>query len=473
MALSEAERIRRAKPGMHCFGNQLYLQVTPSTVDSKRLIKSWIFRFACTEQERAAGRGRERQMGLGSLETLAHQRRAWLRRQADYRIKQGLKPLDELKLLAKIEQLSLDAARELAAEARKQREEGFDPIEKRNAEREAARAQAKLGSAKILTFDECAARYITDFEKKWKNPKHRGQWATTLRTYVSPYFGNLSVNLVDTEHVEAALRPIWHTKPETASRVRGRIEAILAWARIKKLRKDADGNDLENPARWHNHLDKLFPSKAELRGEGEPPHHEALPYQEIAEFMAELRARASVPARALEFIILTATRSGEALGARWDEIDQARVWTVPAARMKARREHQVPLSDAAVALLSGMARDGERIFSITNMAIHHLIARMGRSDLTVHGFRSTFRDWAAECTDYPNELLELTLAHKVSDKVEAAYRRGTMFDKRRGVMAEWAAYCAGPDEEKREEERRRAAKPAPAGEVVQLPLRQA
>src|SRR6266516_2321716 len=435
MALSEAERIRRAKPGMYCFGGQLYLQVVPSTVDSKRLVKSWIFRFATTEQERAAGRGRERQMGLGSIEALAHQRRAWLRRQADYRIEQGVKPLDELRLLAKDEQLSLDLARELAAEARKQRQLGLDPIEERAAERAATRSQARRDRDRSTTFQQCAEQFIISREGDWGNPTHRAQWHRTLRAYVFPVFGSHPVADIDQALVIRALEPIWGEKRETASRVRGRIEQILDWAKVRGYREG------ENPARWRGHLEHVFPGR---NGRKVAPHA-MLPYEGIASFMTELRARDGVAARALELIILTATRSGEVLGARWTEINlEKRLWTIPAARMKAGKEHRAPLSDAACDVLRGLARDGERVFSITNMAMHALLARMGRDDLTVHGFRSTFRTWAEEQTAYPKSVTEAALAHVNADRVEAAYQRSDLFEKRRKLMDTWAAYCARP-----------------------------
>ena len=271
----------------------------------------------------------------------------------------------------------------------------------------------------------------------------------------SPTLGRLPVAAIDTDLVVKVLQPIWEKKPETASRVRGRIEAVLDWATAKKLRQG------DNPARWQGNLEHLLSERPRAIS-----HLAALPYAEIGAFLAELRRRDGVAARALEFTILTAARSGEALGARWDEIDmRARLWTVPAARMKRDREHRVPLSTTAMAVLERMAkiRESEIVFPgnqravLSNHSMLVILKRMGRESLTVHGFRSSFRDWAAERTNFPNEMLEMALAHTVSDKVEAAYRRGDMFDKRRTLMDAWAKYCAKPA--------------APTGEVVPLPAR--
>jgi integrase len=397
-----ATAVAKAKPGMYCDGGGLYLQASLGT--DGEIKKSWIFRFAL--------HGRERQMGLGSLHTV-----------------------------------SLALAREKAVECRRQRDEGIDPI----AARDVAWAAAAAQHAKAWTFDECAAEYVTAQRAGWTNPKHRQQWTNTLKTYVSPVLGRLPVSAVDTDLVVKVLQPIWEKRPETASRVRGRIEAVLDWATAKKLRHG------DNPARWQGNLEHLLSARARTVA-----HHAALPYAEIGAFMAELRQRDGVAARALELTILTAARSGEVVGARWDEMDmRARLWTVPGERMKAGREHRIPLSGAAVALLERMAqvREGEFVFPgtqravLSDMSMLAVLKRMGREELTVHGFRSSFRDWAAERTNFPNEMLEMALAHTVSDKVEAAYRRGDMFDKRRRLMDAWAAYCA---------------KPATTGEVVPL-----
>jgi len=244
--------------------------------------------------------------------------------------------------------------------------------------------------------------------------------------------------------VTKALEPIWSTKPETASRVRGRIESVLDWAKARGYRNG------ENPARWRGHLDHLLPARTKVR---KVVHHAALPYREIGTFMAALRERAALAARALEFAILTAARASEVINARWDEIDlQARVWTVPAERMKAGREHRVPLSDLAVGILNRMQEvrqndhifPGERRASLSNMSFLMLLRRMDRDDLTAHGFRSTFRTWAAECTRYPREIAEAALAHVVGDATEQAYQRGDVFEKRRKLMDAWATYCTKP-----------------------------
>jgi integrase len=277
----------------------------------------------------------------------------------------------------------------------------------------------------------------------------------SLKTYASPVLGRLPVSAIDVDLVVKALQPIWEKKPETASRVRGRIEAVLAWATTRKLRQG------DNPARWQGNLEHLLSERSRA-----VEHHTALPYAEIGTFMAELHKRDGVAPRALELTILTAARSGEVLGARWDEIDlRTRLWTVPAARMKAGREHRIPLSVSAVAVLERQTkvRESEFVFPgtarhvLSDMSMLAVLKRMKRADLTVHGFRSTFRDWAAERTNFANEMVEMALAHTVSDKVEAAYRRGDMFDKRRKLMDAWAAYCAKPA--------------APTGEVVPLRAR--
>lgn len=269
-----------------------------------------------------------------------------------------------------------------------------------------------------------------------KNKKHAGQWQQTLEDYVYPIFGSLPVLAIDTVLVMKAIEPIWTTKPETASRVRGRIESVLDWATARGYRSG------ENSARWKGHLENLLPKRSKV---ARVEHHAALPYAELPGFMAELRQQNGIAARALEFAILTAARTGEVIGATWAEIDfEARLWTVPAGRMKAGRDHRVPLSEAAMAILRLLhgARTGDRVFPISNMAMLMLLRRMGRGDLTAHGFRSTFSDWCAEQTNTPSEVREMALAHTVGDKVEAAYRRGDMFDKRRHLAEAWARYCA-------------------------------
>jgi integrase len=385
---------RASHPGMFADGAGLYLQVTGAGA------KSWIYRFSLC--------GRAREMGLGSLSAL-----------------------------------SLTDARAKAAECRRLRQEGVDPIEARKAQRE----QAALDAAKMLTFAEAAARYIAGHRVGWKNAKHASQWENTLAAYAEPVLGALSIQAIDTGLVLKVLEPIWKAKPETASRVRGRIEVILDWAKVRGLRQG------ENPARWRGHLDHLLPAKAKVR---RVKHHAALPYAEMPAFIAELRAQEGNAARALEFTALTAARTGDTIGAVSKEVNASdEVWTIPAERMKAGKEHRVPLSGRALAILDETRRtrtsDSRYIFPggkagqpLSNMAMTEVLRRMGRTGITVHGFRSTFRDWAAERTNFPNEVVEMALAHAVGDKVEAAYRRGDLFEKRRRLMAEWEAYCNGP-----------------------------
>ncbi len=386
------ERIR--DPGLYHDGAGLYLQVTAG---SHGATKSWLYRFALD--------GKERRMGLGAFRDV-----------------------------------SLAEAREKAAGARKRVKDGNDPIEARKA----SRAAGKLAKAKAMTFDQCRDAYIASHRAAWSNAKHAWQWSASLTRYVSPIFGHVPVQDVDVALVTRALEPIWTTIPETASRLRGRIEAILDWAKVRELRVG------ENPARWRGHLDHLLPARSKVR---EVKHHAALPYSEMASFMALLRIRDAIAARALEFAILTAGRTAEVLGARWDEIDIGkRIWTIPADRMKAGKEHRVSLSGAAIAVLQAMRGvrqsqyvfPGDRRATLSNTSMLMLMRRMNRGDLTTHGFRSSFRDWAAECTDFPSEVVEMALAHLVNDKVEAAYRRGDLFEKRRRLMSDWAKFCDPP-----------------------------
>ncbi len=391
------------KPGLHADGGGLYLHV------SNNGARSWIFRWKRD--------GRLRDMGLGPLNTV-----------------------------------SLAEARDKALACRKLKLDGRDPIEERRAQRQAT----KLESAKALTFKDCARAYIVAHSAGWKNDKHAAQWPSTLEAYVYPVFGSLPVQAVDVALVMKALEQnvaregdpsaaLWNAKPETASRVRGRIELVLDWATARGYRQG------ENPARWRGHLENLLPKKSKVR---RVEHHSALPYPEIAAFIRELRAQDGIAARALEFAILTAARTGEVIGATWAEIDLvARLWTVPAERMKAGREHRVPLSEAALAVVSGMAevRSGKHVFPgardnrpLSQMAMLMLLRRMGRDGLTVHGFRSAFSDWCAEQTAFPSEVREMALAHTVGDKVEAAYRRGDLFEKRRQLAEAWARYCDTP-----------------------------
>lgn len=390
-----ALRVEKIKtPGYYADGAGLWLQVSATGS------KSWIFRFMLN--------GRAREMGLGSFTTFGL---------ADARMK--------------------------AAECRQLLHEGIDPIEARKTKRDAE----KLAAANSLTFDECAKAYIASHRAGWKNVKHAEQWENTLRDYVSPVFGSVPVKGVDTALVMQALErnQLWTSKPETASRLRGRIESILGWATVRGYRTG------DNPARWKGHLDNLLPARSKV---AKVEHHAALPYAEIGGFFVSLRSQSGAAAKALEFAILTAARTGEVIGATWSEIDlPAKLWTIPADRMKAKKEHRVPLSARAVELLNEMRLAGEVGFvfpgrrentAMSNMAMLQLLKRMERPDLTVHGFRSTFRDWAAEQTNYPREVAEMALAHTVGDKVEAAYRRGDLFEKRCRLMEEWATYCATP-----------------------------
>jgi integrase len=387
--LSATAIVRLTKRGRYADGGGLVLQV------SEGGSRSWLFRW---ERD-----GRERQMGLGATHTL-----------------------------------SLAEAREVARECRRIVLTGGDPIEQREAER----AQRRVERARGGTFREAAERYLAAHEKTWKNVKHREQWRSTLASYVLPNLGDLPLSAIDTALVLKCLEPIWSSKPETASRVRGRIETVLDWATARGLRQG------ENPARWRGHLDKILPRRSQVRA---VEHHAALPYAELPAFMGELRARDSISARALEFAILTATRTGETIGARWDEFDLAqRMWTIPAERMKARREHRVPLSGRALAVLAALPRERGNLFvfiglsagkPLSNMAMLELL-RGVRPGYVPHGFRSTFRDWAADRTNHQNHVVEAALAHVVRDKVEVAYRRGDLFDKRRRLMDAWSNYCA-------------------------------
>jgi integrase len=321
---------------------------------------------------------------------------------------------------------------------------GLDPIEHRKAEK----AQNLATRAVAMTFDECAAAYIRQHEASWRNPKHHAQWQSTLKTYASPIVGRLSVAEIDTPHIMKVLEPIWTSKPETASRVRGRIESILDWATVSKFRAG------DNPARWGSHLAHLLPALSKIRT---VEHHAALDYRELPSFKAELRQREGVAALALEFAILTAARSGEVRGMTWDEIRlREKLWVIPAEGMKGGREHRVPLCERALAILEhvkSLAHDkdateigfpGNGGKPLSDMSLTAVLRRMGRVELTAHGFRSSFRDWCAEQTNFPSEVAEMALAHAVGDKVEAAYRRGDLFQKRAKLMQSWAAYCDRP-----------------------------
>jgi integrase len=297
-----------------------------------------------------------------------------------------------------------------------------------------------------ITFRQCAEEYIEAHKPSWKNAKHAAQWTATLATYAYPVIGDTPVKKIGgngdgTDLIMKILQPIWYSKTETASRVRGRIESILDWAKARGYR------DGENPARWKGHLDKLLPPKSKV---APVKHHPALPYEAVPDFMKKLRGMDGTAARALEYTILTAGRTSEIIGAKRSEIDlKARMWTVPAERMKARKAHRVPLCDSALAIVKAMPADSEYLFPgrkngmpLSNMAMLKTLERMGvRDQVVTHGFRSTFRDWGSETGDYANELLEMAIAHTVSNKVEAAYRRGDLLKKRHQLMADWDAYC--------------------------------
>ncbi len=339
--------------------------------------------------------------------------------------------------LGSLSTVSLAEARQAAQQCRQILLDGRDPIEQRKFEFD----QRRIQTIRQVTFKECAESYIATHQAAWRNPKHRAQWSSTLATYAFPVLGELTISVIDTPAVLKCLEPIWNRKPETAKRLRGRIESVLDSAAARGFRSS------ENPARWRGHLDKLLPAPSKVRV---VKHHSALPYVELPQFMSKLRSRDEIAARALELTVLTALRTSEVLGARWSEIDLAsKVWIVPRERMKAGREHRVPLSKRALEVI-GSSRGKQFVFPsssdrpLSNMAMLKTLQRMGHGDITVHGFRSTFRDWAAETTVHSNHVVEMALAHIVGDKVEAAYRRGDLFLKRRRLMDEWARYCERP-----------------------------
>lgn len=396
MALTVRRIEKLIEPGRHLDERGLYLQVRSESS------KSWLLRY---ERD-----GRERWMGLGSLQDF-----------------------------------NLDEARERARLARQKLRDGRDPLDERREHRRAAKNEEAAQRARAKTFSDAAEEYFAHHHHKWRNDKHRAQFVATLKQYAYPVFGHLPVANVDRVMVLKVLEPIWTTKPETASRVRGRIEAVLSFSTVREYRSG------ENPARWKGHLDQVLASKASVR---KVAHHRAMLFTDIPAFVTELRQRRGTAAKALEFLILTASRTAEVTGSTWTEFDlENKIWTVPAERMKAYREHRVPLSDAAIALLIALPREagnqyaflGSRRGGLSNMAMGVLLRRMGyEGRATVHGFRSTFRDWAAETTNHANHVAEAALAHVVGDKVEAAYRRGDLIEKRRIMMAEWALFCHSP-----------------------------
>lgn len=380
-------KVATAGPGKYEDGGGLRLVVSATGA------KKWVLRFTID--------GKRREMGLGSFPDVG-----------------------------------LAEARDKATEHRKLAKDGVDPIEARQTEPE-----------KTPSFATCAARYIRAHRRGWKNAKHARQWVSTLKTYARPEIGKKKVDAITTENILAILSPIWTTKTETAKRVQGRIENILDYAAAHKYR------DPLNPARWRGHLDKLLPRPTRVK---KVTHHPAMPHTEVPVFIAELSGNGSVSALALRFLILTATRTSEVLQAQWQEIDlEDAVWTVPAERMKARREHRVPLTDATLSILEALPRiEGNPYLfpgarhgrPLSNMALLQLMRGMGygvngsRGDYVPHGFRSSFRDWSGEVSSFPRDVAEMALAHAIENKVEAAYRRGDLFAKRRKMMQEWADY---------------------------------
>lgn len=402
--LSAIEVRRLTTPGLHAVGEPdgLCLQVRPAVGDG--VARSWILRVLVG--------GKRRNIGLGSFEDV-----------------------------------TLAQARELAREMKLGiRQKGADPV----AERQQARL-ARIRQQTTPTFDACRDEYLRNKVEEFKNAKHRAQWLSTLETYASPFIGAMPVDSIELEHVLEVLVPIWNAKPETASRVRGRVESVLAFARAKKYRHG------DNPARWRGGLDAVLPKPAKVKA---VKHHAALPFAELPEFWPQLAAREGMAARALQFLILTACRSGEIRGAKWAEIDlEAAVWTIPADRMKAGKEHRVPLSPPALALLQALPRVNDLAFhaprggEMSDATLAAVMKRMERTDITVHGFRSSFRDWAGETTNFERETIEHALAHQLKDRTESAYARGTQFTKRRALMQAWSDFATGT---------------APASNVVQL-----
>jgi len=381
------------KPGLYADGGGLWLRVKEG---SGGPAKSWLFRYAVN--------GKDRWCGLGATHTV-----------------------------------TLAEAREFARQARHLRLNGEDPIENKRA----TKSRRAIEAAKSITFKECADEYLRQNASTWRSAQHGHDWAGSLKRYAYPVLADLQVKDIDVTLVLKVLEPLWEKRTVTAARLRGRIENVLAWATVRGYRAG------DNPARWTGHLQQALP---EPRKVAPVEHLASMPYSEIAAFMAELRGIDGVVPRALEFAILTACRSGEILGARWAEIDlKARVWTIPAARTKANREHIVPLSDRAVEILEGLLGDGEVVFpgprsggeSTNRMSLRALLVEhMGRK-LTVHGFRSSFRTWVAEQTNFPREVAEAALGHVNGDKVEASYQRGKMVERRRELMEAWSRFCAG------------------------------
>ena len=397
-------QVKNASPGRHTDGDGLHLLVKKSGA------RSWVYRFMLD--------GKARDVGLSRCP-------------------------EAIEILRKTntEELTLAQARDVAAIYRMKVRAGIDPLAARTEAAAAAEAERHARLSASVTFKSIAETFITNREGGWKNPKHRQQWRNTLSTYVFPVIGDMPVGDIETPHVLKIIEPMWGEKAETASRVRGRIEAVLDAAKVRGYRQG------ENPARWRGHLSQILPARTRLsRG-----HHKAAPYDAVPDLVEALQKRKAVAALALEFTILTASRTGEVLGARWAEFDLGKaIWTVPAERMKAGREHRVPLSPRSVEILGQVQQLGsDWVFpgakggQLSGMAMSMLLRRM-KVDVTVHGFRSSFRDWAAECTAFPHEVCEMALAHTIGNKGEAAYRRGDLFEKRRRLMDEWAGFCRVP-----------------------------
>lgn len=391
-----AAKVRTAKPGRLCDGaaTGLYLLVK----DQDR--KYWLFRYTPRG-------GKMREMGLGPAVGPAT--------------------------------VSLAEARGKARELHRKVREGIDPLDDRQAVTDRRKAEEAIARASSITFEDVAQKYLDAHEGSWRSHKHRIQWTGTLRDYVLPVIGSMPIAAIDTGHVMSIIEPLWKQKTETASRVRGRIESILNFAKARGWREG------ENAARWKGHLDHLLPARRKAQT---VKHHRALPWRELPTFVEYLRGypRDSIAANALFFTILTAARSGEILGAQWSEIDLAtKVWTIPAHRMKAGRIHRVPLSEECITILQNMPRlagDG-RVFPISAGPMAAILKRAGL-DVTIHGMRSTFRDWCAEATNYPRECAEISLAHAVGSAVEIAYQRSDMLIRRRRLMQDWSTFCTRP-----------------------------
>jgi integrase len=398
------------EPGRYADGGGLYLQVSQG---KNGVTKSWLFRYMRGHRSKS-GKPVSRELGLGPLST--NKRDGFL---------------------------TTRDARDRAFLARETLKAGVDPLEAKRS----GKATERLDRARAVTFKECAEQYIDGHEAGWKGNKHGRDWRGTLTRFVYPEIGAMPVASIDTALVLKVLKPIWETKTKTAGDVRSRIELVLNWAKIHGHR------DGENPARWKGHLDNALPKPSKV---AKVKHHPAMPYSDVPGFIGELRRKTAVGARPLEWTILAASRSEETLGAEWSEIDfEKGIWTMPAPRMKADADHRVPLTDRMIEILKGQpASNGRYIFpgqrgskKISGASMWHLLRGIRLSSETVHGFRSSFRDWAAEQTAHPSDVIEMALAHTIANKVEAAYRRSDLFEKRRQLMADWAAYCARPANE--------------------------